>query len=76
MQFGYFTLSDTAIPTIRGRPRLHQGHLCRGFVRRDDRPELGLDRRASFQPLGVNASPLAILAQLAGATTKLRLRPP
>ena len=31
---------------------LHQGHLCRGAVRREDRPELGLDRRAPFQPSG------------------------
>ena len=29
---------------------LHQGHLRRGVVGREDRPPLGLDRRASFQP--------------------------
>ena len=53
MEFGYFTLSDNRYP---GQPALgravHQGHLRRGAVRREGRAELGLDRRASFQPSG------------------------
>ena len=31
---------------------LHQGHLRRGPLRREGRAELGLDRRAPFQPAG------------------------
>jgi hypothetical protein len=59
MQFGYFTLSDNRYPD---NPRSAEDFLKdifrRGPVRRDGRAQLGLDRRAPFQPLGVNASPL------------------
>ena len=34
------------------RRGFHQGHLRRGAVRREGRAELGLDRRAPFQPPG------------------------
>ena len=53
MQFGYFTLSDNRYPD---NPRAAEDFIKdiyrRGAVRREGRAELGLDRRAPFQPPG------------------------
>ena len=75
MEFGYFTLSDNRYPDNPRAPEDFIKDIYAEALWAESRPPLGLDRRASFQPLGVNASPLAILAQLAGATTRLRLAP-
>ena len=51
MQFGYFTLSDNRYPN---NPRTAEDFVkdiyAEALLRREGRPELGLDRRAPFQP--------------------------
>ena len=76
MQFGYFTLSDNRYP---GNTRSAEDFLKDIFAEALYAETVGLNSawigEHHFNLLGVNASPLAILAQLAGATTKLRLAP-
>ncbi len=76
MDFGYFTLSDNRYPD---NPRTPEAFLKDIFAEALYAEKIGLNSawigEHHFNLLGVNASPLAILAQLAGATTKLRLAP-
>jgi alkanesulfonate monooxygenase SsuD/methylene tetrahydromethanopterin reductase-like flavin-dependent oxidoreductase (luciferase family) len=76
MQFGYFTLSDNRYPN---NPRSAENFLKDIFAEALYAEKVGLNSawigEHHFNLLGVNASPLAILAQLAGATTRLRLAP-
>ena len=76
MQFGYFTLSDNRYPN---NPRQAEDFLKDIYAEALYAEKIGLNSawigEHHFNLLGVNASPLAILAQLAGATTKLRLAP-
>src|SRR6201995_3515933 len=76
MKFGYFTLSDNRYP---GNPRSAEQFLKDIFAEALYAETVGLNSawigEHHFNLLGVNASPLAMLAQLAGATTKLRLAP-
>jgi len=76
MQFGYFTLSDNRYP---GNTRTPETFIKDIFAEALYAEQIGLNSawigEHHFNLLGVNASPLAILAQLAGATTRLRLAP-
>ena len=76
MQFGYFTLSDNRYPN---NPRSAEEFLRDIYAEALLAEKVGLNSawigEHHFNLLGVNASPLAMLAQLAGATTKLRLAP-
>ena len=76
MEFGYFTLSDNRYPD---NPRAPEDFIKDIFAEALYAEKIGLNSawigEHHFNLLGVNASPLAILAQLAGATTKLRLAP-
>jgi len=76
MQFGYFTLSDNRYP---GNPRAPETFIKDIYAEALWAEKIGLNSawigEHHFNLLGVNASPLAILAQLAGATTKIRLAP-
>ena len=76
MQFGYFTLSDNRYPD---NTRSAEDFLKDIFAEALYAEKVGLNSawigEHHFNLLGVNASPLAILAQLAGATTRLRLAP-
>jgi len=76
MQFGYFTLSDNRYP---GNTRTPEAFIKDIFAEALYAEQIGLNSawigEHHFNLLGVNASPLAILAQLAGATTRLRLAP-
>ena len=76
MQFGYFTLSDNRYPN---NPRQAEDFIKDIYAEALYAEKVGLNSawigEHHFNLLGVNASPLAILAQLAGATTKLRLAP-
>src|SRR3954453_23106888 len=76
MQFGYFTLSDNRYP---GNTRSAEQFIKDIFAEALHAETVGLNSawigEHHFNLLGVNTSPLAILAQLAGATTKAR-RPP
>src|SRR5678815_2467383 len=76
MQFGYFTLSDNRYPN---NPRQAEDFIKDIYAEALYAEKIGLNSawigEHHFNLLGVNASPLAILAQLAGATTKLRLAP-
>src|SRR5437879_8956629 len=76
MQFGDFTLSDNRYPD---NPRPPEAFIKDIFAEALYAEKIGLNSawigEHHFNLLGVNASPLAILAQLAGATTKLRLAP-
>ena len=76
MQFGYFTLSDNRYP---GNTRSAEDFIKDIFAEALYAEKVGLNSawigEHHFNLLGVNASPLAMLAQLAGATTKLRLAP-
>ena len=76
MQFGYFTLSDNRYPN---NPRSAEEFLRDIYAEALFAEKVGLNSawigEHHFNLLGVNASPLAMLAQLAGATTKLRLAP-
>src|SRR3989337_1757339 len=77
MQFGYFTLSDNRYPN---NPRQAEDFIKDIYAEALYAEKIGLNSawigEHHFNLLGVNASPLAILAQLAGATTKLRLAHP
>ena len=76
MDFGYFTLSDNRYP---GNTRTPETFIKDIFAEALYAEQIGLNSawigEHHFNLLGVNASPLAILAQLAGATTRLRLAP-
>ena len=76
MQFGYFTLSDNRYPN---NPRSAEDFIKDIYAEALWAEKIGLNSawigEHHFNLLGVNASPLAILAQLAGATTRLRLAP-
>ena len=76
MQFGYFTLSDNRYP---GNTRSAEDFLKDIYAEALWAEKVGLNSawigEHHFNLLGVNASPLAMLAQLAGATTRLRLAP-
>src|SRR5262245_63830927 len=76
MEFGYFTLSDNRYPD---NPRAPEAFLKDIYAEALWAEQVGLHSawigEHHFNLLGVNASPLAILAQLAGATTRLRLAP-
>jgi len=76
MKFGYFTLSDNRYPN---NPRTAEAFLQDIYAEALWAEKVGLNSawigEHHFNLLGVNASPLAMLAQLAGATTKLRLAP-
>jgi alkanesulfonate monooxygenase SsuD/methylene tetrahydromethanopterin reductase-like flavin-dependent oxidoreductase (luciferase family) len=76
MQFGYFTLSDNRYPN---NPRSAESFIKDIYAEALWAEQVGLNSawigEHHFNLLGVNASPLAMLAQLAGATTKLRLAP-
>ncbi|MBV8412727.1 MAG: LLM class flavin-dependent oxidoreductase [Alphaproteobacteria bacterium] len=76
MDFGYFTLSDNRYPD---NPRTPEQFLKDIFAEALYAETIGLNSawigEHHFNLLGVNASPLAILAQLAGATRRLRLAP-
>ncbi|MGE0578377.1 LLM class flavin-dependent oxidoreductase, partial [Reyranella sp.] len=76
MEFGYFTLSDNRYPN---NPRTAEAFLQDIYAEALWAEKVGLNSawigEHHFNLLGVNASPLAMLAQLAGATTKLRLAP-
>src|SRR5260370_7871881 len=77
MEFGYFTLSDKRYPN---NPRAPEDFIKDIYAEALWAEKVGLHSawigEHHFNLLGVNASPLAILAQLAGATTRLRLAPP
>ena len=76
MDFGYFTLSDNRYPN---NPRTAEAFLKDIFAEALYAEEIGMNSawvgEHHFNLLGVNASPLALLAQLAGATKRLRLAP-
>src|SRR5260370_6350293 len=76
MEFGYFTLSDNRYPN---NPRAPEGFIKDIYAEALWAEKVGLHWawivEHHFTLLDVNASPLAILAQLAGATTTLRLAP-
>src|SRR5260370_8453994 len=76
MEFGYFTLSDKRYPN---NPRAPEDFIKDIYAEALWAEQVGLHSawigEHHFNLLGVNASPLAILAQLAGATTRLRLAP-
>ena len=76
MEFGYFTLSDNRYPN---NPRAPEDFIKDIYAEALWAEKVGLHSawigEHHFNLLGVNASPLAILAQLAGATTRLRLAP-
>src|SRR5262249_46718617 len=76
MQFGYFTLSDNRYPDNTRTPETFIKDIAAEPLYAE---QIGLNSawigEHHFNLLGVNASPLAILAQLAGATTRLRLAP-
>ena len=76
MEFGYFTLSDNRYPD---NPRAPEDFIKDIYAEALWAEKVGLHSawigEHHFNLLGVNASPLAILAQLAGATSRLRLAP-
>ena len=76
MDFGYFTLSDSRYPD---NPRTPEAFLKDIFAEALYAEEIGMNSawvgEHHFNLLGVNASPIALLAQLAGATKRLRLAP-
>src|SRR4026208_1628745 len=73
MQFGYFTLSDNRYPN---NSRSAEDFLRDIYAEALHAEKVGLNSawigEHHFNLLGVNASPLAIHAQLAGATTRPR----
>ena len=76
MEFGYFTLSDNRYP---GNPRTPEQFLLDIYEQCLWAEELGY-RSAwigehHFNLLGISASPHMLLAQLAGATKRIRLAP-
>src|SRR3982074_3264599 len=73
MEFGYFTLSDNRYPN---NPRAPEDFIKDIYAEALWAEKIGLHSawigEHHFNLLGVNASPLAILPQLAGATTRSR----
>ena len=76
MQFGYFTLSDNRYPN---NPRTAEQFVQQIFQQALWAEAIGMHSawigEHHFNLLGVNACPNMLLAQLAGATTRLRLGP-
>lgn len=76
MEFGYFTLSDNRYPN---NPRTPEQFVREIFEQAVYAEEVGLHSawigEHHFNLLGVNACPNMFLAQLAGATKRIRLAP-
>jgi alkanesulfonate monooxygenase SsuD/methylene tetrahydromethanopterin reductase-like flavin-dependent oxidoreductase (luciferase family) len=76
LDFGYFTLSDNR---YRDNPRSAEQFLKDIYAEALWAETVGLNSawigEHHFNLLGVNASPIAILAQIAGATRRIRLAP-
>lgn len=76
MQFGYFTLSDNRYPGNRRTPEQHVRDIYAQALHAE---RIGLNSawigEHHFNLLGVNACPNILLAQLAGATSRIRLAP-
>lgn len=76
MEFGYFTLSDNRYP---GNPRSAETLVREIYEQALHAERVGMHSawigEHHFNLLGVNASPLAMLAQIAGATRRIRLAP-
>lgn len=76
MDFGYFTLSDNRYP---GNTRTPEAFIKEIFDQSLWAEEIGLNSawigEHHFNLLGVNACPNMLLAQLAGATSRIRLAP-
>jgi alkanesulfonate monooxygenase SsuD/methylene tetrahydromethanopterin reductase-like flavin-dependent oxidoreductase (luciferase family) len=76
MDFGYFTLSDNRYP---GNPRTPEQHIQNIFAECLHAEAIGMHSawvgEHHFNLLGVNACPNILLAQLAGATKRIRLAP-
>lgn len=76
MDFGYFTLSDNRYP---GNTRTPEAFIKEIYEQALWAEEVGLNSawigEHHFNLLGVNACPNMLLAQLAGATSRIRLAP-
>ena len=76
MDFGYFTLSDNRYPN---NPRTPEQFIREIFEQALYAEQVGLNSawigEHHFNLLGVNACPNMLLAQLAGATKRIRLAP-
>ncbi len=76
MEFGYFTLSDNRYPD---NPRTPEDFVREIYGQALYAEEVGLHSvwigEHHFNLLGVNACPNILLAQLAGATSRIRLAP-
>ena len=76
MNFGYFTLSDNRYP---GNPRTPEQFVKEIYEQCLWADKIGLHSawvgEHHFNLLGVNAAPHVLLAQLAGATQRIRLAP-
>ena len=76
MDFGYFTLSDNRYPN---NPRTPEEHVRNIFAECLHAEQIGMHSawigEHHFNLLGVNACPNILLAQLAGATKRIRLAP-
>jgi len=76
MDFGYFTLSDNRYPDNRRTPEQFVREIYEQALWAE---QVGLNSawigEHHFNLLGVNASPHMLLAQLAGATRRIRLAP-
>ena len=76
MDFGYFTLSDNRYP---GNPRTPERFIEEIYEQALWAEQVGLNSawigEHHFNLLGVNASPHMLLAQVAGATKRIRLAP-
>lgn len=76
MQFGYFTLSDNRYP---GNSRTAEQFVREIYGQALHAEEIGLNSawigEHHFNLLGVNACPNMLLAQIAGATERIRLAP-
>lgn len=76
MDFGYFTLSDNRYP---GNPRSAEQFVKEIYQQAIYAEDVGLNSawigEHHFNLLGVNACPNTLLAQVAGATRRIRLAP-
>jgi alkanesulfonate monooxygenase SsuD/methylene tetrahydromethanopterin reductase-like flavin-dependent oxidoreductase (luciferase family) len=76
MQFGYFTLSDNRYPD---NPRSPEAFLQEIYAQALHAEAIGLNSawigEHHFNLLGINPCPNIVLAQLAGATKRIRLAP-
>ncbi len=76
MKFGYFTLSDNRYKNNTRTPEQFIGEIFKQSLHAD---KIGLNSawigEHHFNLLGVNSAPQIVLAQLAGATTRIRLAP-